>query len=49
MGRLFRKTYDVIIPEIGSHSGKHIKMLVDIDLWKALPRDTKLKEGDHCV
>lgn len=49
MGRLFRKTHDVIIPEIGSPSGRHIKVLVDIDLWKALPGGTKLKEGDQCV
>lgn len=49
MSGLFRKTHDVFILEIGSPSERHIKLLVDIDLWKALPWGTKLKEGDSFV
>lgn len=49
IGRMFRTTHNIIIPESGSTSGRHSKLLVDIDLFKALPRGTKLKEGDKCV
>lgn len=44
---MFRKIHDVIIPEMGSIHGRHIKLLVNLNLSQALPRATKLKVGSQ--
>lgn len=40
---MFNQIHDVLLPSIGSPDGRHIKLLVDIDLMQPLPRATRLK------
>ncbi|KAK6126693.1 hypothetical protein DH2020_039562 [Rehmannia glutinosa] len=43
IGTKFKSVKDIIIPETGSSVGRHIKILVEVDLEKPLMRGTNLK------
>lgn len=48
LGKLFSNVTDVIVPPIGRNEGRHMKILVEIDLSKPLLRGTTLNvNGDR--
>ncbi|KAL3504135.1 hypothetical protein ACH5RR_033976 [Cinchona calisaya] len=48
IGKVFNSVEEVIIPQGGGQEGNHIKLLVELDLLKPLPRGTMIRlEGNQ--
>ncbi|KAK6154992.1 hypothetical protein DH2020_009240 [Rehmannia glutinosa] len=47
IGSKFGKISDIIIPETGSAKGRHLKLLVEVNLDKPLLRGSKIKLGEE--
>lgn len=43
IGRAFNQVSNVLIPENGSKDGRHVKLLVDVDLTKPLLQETRIR------
>lgn len=49
IGKVFVEVHEAIVPQVGSKVGKHIKVLVTLDVSQPLLRGTMVKMGDNRI